>query len=77
MISILLIGIWFGRVEKPQGFRTYSFIIVGAVIVSTVFFVANVGSPIFGLTERIPILVGFQWTFTLALQLLSRQRDSS
>jgi hypothetical protein len=67
ILSMLLIGIWFNRAEIFPGFRTYSFITVGAALISAGFFAANLGGPIMGLAERITILVGFLWTFTLAL----------
>lgn len=73
IVSMLLMGIWFNRAEIFPGFGTYSFITVGVVILSTGFFVANLGSPIMGLTERITILVGFLWTFILALWMSSRK----
>jgi hypothetical membrane protein len=73
ILSILLIGIWFDRAEGSPGFRTYSFVTIGAVILSAGFFVANVGTPIMGLAERIAALIGFQWTFALALWMFSRK----
>jgi len=73
ILSMLLIGIWFNRAEIFPGFGTYSFIIIGAVILSAGFFVANLGSSIMGLVERITILVGFLWTFILALWMFSRE----
>jgi hypothetical membrane protein len=73
ILSMLLIGIWFNRVKLFPGFGTYSFITVGVVVLSAGFFVANLGSPIMGLTERITILVGFQWTLILALWMFSRK----
>ncbi|HSF80189.1 MAG TPA: DUF998 domain-containing protein [Anaerolineales bacterium] len=76
LISILLIGIWFGRVERLTWFRTYSFITLGLAILSAGFFMANMGSPIMGLTERIAGLIGFLWTFTLALRILRRNHTA-
>jgi hypothetical membrane protein len=73
ILSMLLIGIWFNRAEIFPGFGTYSFITVGAVVLSAGFFAAKMGSPIMGLTERITILVGFLWTFILALWMSSRK----
>jgi hypothetical protein len=55
------------------GFGTYSFVTIGLVLLSAGFFVAELGSPIMGLAERITILVGFLWTFTLALWMSSRK----
>ena len=72
ILSMLLIGIWSNRAEIFPGFEPYSFVTVGVVVLSAGFFVANLGSPIMGLAERITILVGFQWTFILALRMYLR-----
>jgi hypothetical membrane protein len=76
ILSMLLIGTWFNRTEIFPGFRTYSFITVGAALISAGFFAANLGGPIMGLAERITILVGFLWTFTLALWMFSSRSHS-
>ena len=67
LLSMVLVGIWIDRTGVFPGFKTYSFITVGVVVLSAGFFATNLGSPIMGLTERITILVGFLWTFVLAL----------
>jgi hypothetical membrane protein len=71
IFSMILIGIWLNRTEIFPGFRTYSFATIVVVVLSAGFYVANLGSPIMGLAERITILVGFQWTFILALWMFS------
>jgi uncharacterized membrane protein len=73
MCSLLLIGIWFARAKGQSGFRTYSFITVGLAILSAGLFMVTLqeGSPLLGLFERIAGLIGFQWTFVLALRLLT------
>ncbi len=73
ILSMLLIGIWFNRIEIFPGFGTYSFITIVVVVLSVGLFVANAGSPIMGLTERVTILVGFLWIFILALWMFSRK----
>ncbi|MCP4424452.1 MAG: DUF998 domain-containing protein [Chloroflexi bacterium] len=73
LLSMALLGIWFKRTKISPDFGIYSFITVGANILGAGFFAANWGSPIMGLAERVAILLGFQWTFTLALWLLSKQ----
>ena len=73
MLSILLLGLWFTRTKLFPGFGIYSLITAGIVILTAVFFMAMVGSPIMGLAERIPILVGFAWTFILARWMFTRQ----
>ena len=77
IFSMLLIGIWFNRAGILPGFRTYSIITIVVVVISVGFYVANLGSPIMGLTERITILIGFQWTFILALWMFSRKGYAS
>jgi hypothetical membrane protein len=72
MLSMTFIGIWFHRTKLFRGFGIYSFITVVVIVPTAGFFMAEWGSPIMGLAERIPILIGFLWTFILALWLFSR-----
>jgi len=72
ILSTLLIGIWLARVPIFPGFGTYSFITVGIILISGGFAVAKLGSPIMGLTERITIIAGLQWTVFLALKILAK-----
>ncbi len=71
IMYILLIGIWFHRTRMSLNFRMYSIATVVAVVISAGWFMASFGSPIMGLTERLTIFVGFQWTFVLALLILN------
>jgi hypothetical protein len=71
ILSTLLMGIWLNRADLFPGFGTYSFITVGVLVLSGGFAVAKMGSPIMGLTERITILAGLQWTVILALKIFS------
>lgn len=71
ILSTLLIGIWLYRVDLFPGFGIYSFITVGVLIISGGFALIKMGSSIMGLTERITILAGLQWTVTLALKVFS------
>ena len=73
ILAMLLIGIWFHQANIVPGFRNYSFATIGAVVLSAGFFIVNIGSPIMGLAERITALIGFQWTFILALWIFSRK----
>jgi hypothetical protein len=73
IVYMMLIGIWINRAEGFPRFQTYSFLTVGAVVLSAGFYMANLGSPIMGLAERISGLIGFQWTFVLALWMFSRK----
>jgi hypothetical protein len=72
ILSTLLIGIWLNRTDLFPGFGTYSFVTVGVIVLSGGFAAAKLGSPIMGLTERITILAGLQWTFILAFKMFSR-----
>jgi len=76
MLSILLLGLWFKRTKLFPGFEVYSLITVGLAILTAVFFAAKMDSPIMGLAERIPILVGFAWTFILARWMFTRQENT-
>jgi hypothetical protein len=69
MVSIFLIGLWFHRSGIIPFFGIYSFITVIVVLLSGGYAVIKLGSPVMGLTERITILAGLQWTFILALKL--------
>ena len=77
ILYMLLLGIRLNRAEIFPGFGTYSFISIGVVVLSAGFFIATLGSPLMGITERITILVGFQWTFILALWMFSRKGYAS
>jgi len=72
ILSTLLIGIWLKRADVFPGFGTYSFITVGVIVLSGGFAGATLGTPIMGLTERIVVLAGSQWTFMLALRMFLR-----
>ncbi len=72
ILSMLLLGIWSYRSGIFPRFRAYSFATVLAVLLAAGLFIASFGGPMMGLTERLAILVGFQWTFTLAALILAR-----
>jgi hypothetical protein len=74
-MAMILLGIWFHHARGLTWFRTYSFITVALVIVGAGFYMANMDRPLMGLTERIAGLLGFQWTFTLALLMLSGKAE--
>ncbi len=69
IISTLLIGIWLKQAGIFPWFKTYSFITIAASILLAGLAGASVDTPIMGLTERLGVLAGFQWTFVLALKL--------
>ena len=69
MSATLLLGIWFRRTGIFPGFDTYSFITFVIVLITGGFAVAKLGTPIMGLTERITILAGMQWTIVLSLKM--------
>jgi hypothetical protein len=73
IFSMLLIGIWFHQTKTSPRLGIYSFVTIGLVVISTGLYAVSVGGPIMGLTERIAALVGFQWTFTLAYWMFSRE----
>jgi hypothetical protein len=72
LFSMVNLGIWFGFNGKSTRLAVYSLGTAGAVVLSTAFFIAMVGTPLMGLAERIPILIGLLWTFVLALWMVSR-----
>jgi hypothetical protein len=69
IVSTLLVGIWLHQTGVSPGFGVYSFITVGLIVLSGGSAVTQMGSPIMGLTERITIIAGSQWTFVLALRV--------
>jgi hypothetical membrane protein len=71
MAAMVLLGTWLHRTGISPRFRIYSFITIGAVLLSAGFFMVEQGLPLMGLAERISALAGLQWTFTLALTLWS------
>jgi hypothetical membrane protein len=70
--SMLLIGIWFFRTKTSQKFSVYTFLTIGLIVITAGLYAVSIGGPYMGLAERITALVGFQWTFTLALWMYSR-----
>ncbi len=72
ILSMLLLGVWSHQSGIFKRFRAYSFATVLAVLPAVGWFAASYGGPLMGLTERLVILVGFQWTFTLAALIFAR-----
>jgi hypothetical protein len=72
VLSTLLIGIWFRRAGIFPGFGTYSFISVGAIVLSGIVAGPTMGTPIMGIVERIGAFAVHQWVFVLALLLFLR-----
>jgi hypothetical protein len=69
IISTLLIGIWLRQAGIFPWFRTYSIITVIASFILAGIAGATLDTPIMGLTERLAVIAGFQWTFVLAFKL--------
>ena len=77
MFSMLLIGIWFVRTKISPRFGVYTFVTIGLVILSAGLYAVSIGGPMMGFAERISALVGFQWTFTLAYWMFTREGIAS
>ena len=69
ILSTLLIGIWINRTGIFPGFATYSFISVGAILLSGILAGPSMGKPYMGLVERISALAVHQWIFVFAWKL--------
>ena len=69
ILSTLLIGIWMRQAGVFPWFRTYSFVTIAAGLLLAALAGATLDTPVMGLTERLGVLAGFQWTFVLALKL--------
>lgn len=72
--AMVLLGTWLQRTGIFPGFRIYSWITVVVVALAAGFFMAQQGTPLMGLAERITILAGQQWTFMLALKMYTRSK---
>jgi len=70
ILYMILFGIWFNRTRIATFFLTYSIATVIGVVLTAGWFMAGYGSPIMGISERITILSGFQWTVLLAVIVL-------
>lgn len=66
ILSTLLLGFWFKQANIFPGFATYSFISVGAIVLSGILAGPTMGTPYMGLVERISALAVHQWIFVLA-----------
>ena len=75
LLYMLLISHWTDQTKVFPGFRLYSFITICAAFISAGLFAFNYGRPYMGLTERIATLIGFQWTFFLALNIYRQSRN--
>jgi hypothetical protein len=69
ILSTLFMGFWFNRTNIFSGWGLYSFITVAVIVLSGGYSITKLGTPIMGLTERITILAGSQWTFIVALKM--------
>jgi hypothetical protein len=70
ILYIILFGVWLHRTRIATFFLPYSIATVTVVIPTAGWFMASFGSPIMGISERVAILVGFQWTVILAVIVL-------
>jgi len=77
LFSMLLLGIWFNRAGIFPKFAIYSFINIWIIILTAVFFIANIGNPFMGLAERTTILASFPWTIILAYLMYKHDSNSS
>lgn len=72
ILYMLLFGFWFRRTGIAKFFWLYSLITIAGAVLSGGFFAASVGTPIMGITERMAILIGFQWTFLLSILIIKK-----
>jgi hypothetical membrane protein len=71
-IYMLSFGTWFRRTGIANFFWYYSLATIACSVLAAGWFVANVGGPLMGVSERLAILVGFQWTITLSLLVINK-----
>jgi hypothetical protein len=67
---MILFGVWFRRTRIAPFFLAYSIATVIGVLLTAGWFMASYGSPMMGISERVTILVGFQWNLLLAVIVL-------
>jgi hypothetical protein len=72
---MLLFGIWFHRTGIARYFLIYSLVTIVGAVISAVWIFASVDGPIMGFTERLAILVGFQYTFILSILVINNDKD--
>jgi hypothetical protein len=70
ILSTLLIGFWLQKAGIYPGFKVYTFISVGAIVILGGIGGATTGTPFMGLGERVSAFVIHQWLFAFALKLL-------
>lgn len=70
ILYMILFGIWFQRTGTIKSFLPYTITTVVLVVLSAGWFVMNYGSSLMGVSERVTILIGFQWTAILAVLLV-------
>ena len=75
LIYMQFFGIWFHRTGISRFFWIYSLATILLAAISAVWFFISVDTPWMGLAERAAILIGFQWTFTLAVLVLNNDPD--
>ena len=71
MATILLIGLWFGRIPGLRGYSAYSFLTVAVILVSgglAAWTVAS-GNPFAGIFERVTIGAFLQWLAVVAMKM--------
>jgi hypothetical protein len=72
ILYMLLFGIWLSRTGIAKAFWIYSLATIAGAIVAGGWFAANYGSPLMGITERVAMLVGFQWIIILSLLVIRK-----
>lgn len=75
IVYMLLFGIWLRQMEIAKFFWVYSFVTIAGAILSGGWFAASYGTPIMGITERVAILTGFQWTILLSILILKYDKQ--
>jgi hypothetical protein len=69
VLSTLFVGIWTRQAGVLPGFAMHSYVTIAVVVLLGGVSGATMGGPWMGVSERLAVLAGFQWTFTLALRL--------
>lgn len=75
ILYMLLFGIWFRRAGISKSFVIYSLATIVGAILTGGWFAISFGTTIMGITERMAIFVGFQWTFILSILVMRSENN--
>jgi hypothetical membrane protein len=78
-VTILLMGLWFGKVPGLRGYSTYSFVTVAIIFVTggLAAWAVPTNNPFAGVFERLVIGAFLQWLVVIALKMCTSSASGS